>query len=301
MSNSIKEKISHVKSPLNYIGGKYKLLNQITPKFPEDIEVFFDVFAGGCNVGVNVNCRKLILNDNIPYLIDMFKMFYKMKCESIIDHIESRISEYKLSKINEDGYKMFRSNYNENKNPLDLFVLIAYSFNHQIRYNKNHDFNNPFGRNRSSFNPNMKYNLEKFIHKLQSRETLFTTKNFDEIDYSFLTKHDFVYCDPPYLITTGTYNDGKRGFTGWGSEQEIILYKILESLDQRGIRFALSNVIKHKGFENSILLNWLNKNSFNVSYLDIDYSNSNYQLKDKMNSKSVEVLITNYNPLHPKQ
>ena len=133
MSNSIKEKISHVKSPLNYIGGKYKLLSQITPKFPDDIEVFFDVFAGGCNVGVNVSCRKLILNDNIPYLIDMFKMFHKMNCESIIGHIESRISEYKLSKINEDGYKMFRSYYNENKNPLDLFVLIAYSFNHQIR------------------------------------------------------------------------------------------------------------------------------------------------------------------------
>ena len=40
----------------------------------------------------------------------------------------------------------------------------------------------------SVMHPNMKINLEKFIHKLQSRETLFTTKNFDEIDYSFLTK-----------------------------------------------------------------------------------------------------------------
>jgi site-specific DNA-adenine methylase len=43
MSNSIKEKISHVKSPLNYIGGKYKLLSQITPKFPEDIEVMLEL------------------------------------------------------------------------------------------------------------------------------------------------------------------------------------------------------------------------------------------------------------------
>lgn len=288
------KKTTYVKSPLNYIGGKHKLLNQILPKFPTDINTFFDLFAGGCNVGVNVSSQKLILNDNITYLIDMFRAFYNMEYESIIAHIESRISEFELSKSNDEGYKLFRTFYNENKKPLDLFVLTAYSFNHQIRYNKNHEFNNPFGRNRSSFNPRMKINLDSFITKLQSRDTLFSTQNFDEIDYSFLGQNDFVYCDPPYLITTGTYNDGKRGFTGWGTEQEISLCNILTNLDERGIRFALSNVVEHNGAVNSILANWLNHNNYNIHYLNKNYSNSNYQLKDKTNSKSVEVLITNY-------
>lgn len=294
MSTLSIKKNTYVKSPLNYIGGKYKLLNQILPKFPTDINILFDLFAGGCNVGVNVISQKLILNDNITYLIDMFRAFYDMEYESIIAHIESRISEFELSKTNDVGYKLFRTFYNENKNPLDLFVLIAYSFNHQIRYNKNHEFNNPFGRNRSSFNPRMKINLESFISRLKSRDTLFSMKNFDEIDYSFLEKNDFVYCDPPYLITTGTYNDGKRGFTGWGKEQEISLCNILTNLDERGVRFALSNVVEHNGAVNLILANWLNDNNYKVHYLNKDYSNSNYQLKDKTNSKSVEVLITNY-------
>jgi site-specific DNA-adenine methylase len=36
-----------IKSPLNYIGGKYKILSQIISFFPEDINCFVDLFTGG--------------------------------------------------------------------------------------------------------------------------------------------------------------------------------------------------------------------------------------------------------------
>ena len=42
-----------IQSPLNYTGGKYRLLSQILPLFPDDIETFVDLFCGGCNVGIN--------------------------------------------------------------------------------------------------------------------------------------------------------------------------------------------------------------------------------------------------------
>ena len=45
---------TYVKSPLNYIGGKYKLLPEILPLFPENIGNFVDLFGGGFNVGANV-------------------------------------------------------------------------------------------------------------------------------------------------------------------------------------------------------------------------------------------------------
>ena len=38
---------NYIKSPLNYVGGKYKLLNDIIPLFPKGINTFVDVFAGG--------------------------------------------------------------------------------------------------------------------------------------------------------------------------------------------------------------------------------------------------------------
>ena len=38
---------NYIKSPLNYVGGKYKLLNEIIPLFPENINTFVDLFGGG--------------------------------------------------------------------------------------------------------------------------------------------------------------------------------------------------------------------------------------------------------------
>jgi len=282
-----------LKSPLNYIGGKYKLLPQILPLFPAKIDSFVDLFAGGCNVIINTNANKYFANDNLSHLIDMYKLFANLGKTNILSHIRSRIKEFDLSKINESGYKSIRDLYNKDKNPLDLFVLIAYSFNHQIRFNNSHGFNNPFGRNRSSFNANMERNLITFIDRIVSNNISFSSKNFDDFDISHLSSNDFVYCDPPYLITTGTYNDGKRGFTGWDSNCEKNLLSLLLLLDSKGVKFALSNVTHHKGSTNNLLLDWVNLNAFNTHYLNMDYSNSNYQ-SNSTPSKSIEVLITNY-------
>lgn len=105
-----------------------------------------------------------------------------------------------------------------------------------------------------------------------------------------LTTQDFVYCDPPYLITTGSYNDGKRGFKGWSEKEELELYSFLDSLDSKNIRFALSNVIESNNKENHLLKNWVKK--YNLHKLDYNYNNSNFQRKNS--NDSIEVLITNY-------
>lgn len=49
-----------IKSPLNYVGGKFKLLSQILPLFPDNINRFVDLFCGGGNIGVNVKANKII-------------------------------------------------------------------------------------------------------------------------------------------------------------------------------------------------------------------------------------------------
>jgi DNA adenine methylase len=290
----------HIKSPLNYIGGKYKLLNQILPLFPKDMNKFIDLFVGGCNVAININAKETLCNDNLTYLIQMFEVFKKNTIEKILEHIENRIKEFDLSQTNEEGYKKFREFYNESKIELDLFVLIAYSFNHQIRFNNSHKFNNPFGKNRSSFNTNMKNNLIHFINKLHKQNITFTNKSFEKFDFNTLSKNDFVYCDPPYLISTASYNDGKRGFKGWSEKEELELLNILDTLNKKDIKFALSNVIEHKGKENILLKEWINQNNYHVNYLDKNYANSNYQTKIRDKNASIEVLITNYTPMKQK-
>lgn len=269
---------------------------QLLPLFPHKINTFVDLFCGGCNVGINASTKNVIFNDNLLYLIDLYNIFNKKTTEEILKHIENRICEYQLSLTNEQGYKEIRQLYNEQRNPLDLFVLTAYSFNHQIRFNNSHEFNNPFGKERSCYNLRMKNNLISFLNRLRTKNASFYCNNFDNFDYSILSKDDFVYCDPPYLISTGTYNDGKRGFTGWGEIEENKLLDVLTNLNKRGVKFALSNVLMHKGKNNPILHKWLMTNNFFVSHLNINYSNSNYHTIDRNRDATDEVLITNYQP-----
>jgi hypothetical protein len=54
----IRQTSQFIKSPLNYIGGKYKILNQILPLLPVQVDNFVDLFAGSCNVAVNVDANR---------------------------------------------------------------------------------------------------------------------------------------------------------------------------------------------------------------------------------------------------
>ena len=121
----------------------------------------------------------------------------------------------------------------------------------------------------------------------------FSGQQFQNFDYNILREGDFLYADPPYLITTGSYNDGKRGFTGWGEKEERDLYDILDMLDGRGVRFALSNVSEHKGQKNDILTAWQEARGYNLHNIDFNYNNSNYHGKNT-NKPTNEILVTNY-------
>ncbi len=281
----------YIKSPLNYIGGKYKLLKQILPLFPSDIGTFVDIFSGGANVGINVSANKHIFNDMNNRINEMFRYFQEQDPVELVHKIEQRIGDWDLSKTNEEAFLAFRKQYNVNPNPLDLYILSSFSYNYQFRFNNSMEYNNPFGRNRSHFSENMKNNLLNFVTKLQTLDATFTDFFFSEFDFSQLTSKDFVYLDPPYLITTGSYNDGKRGFSDWGEKQEKEMYKLMKNLSSRNIKFALSNVIIHKGKHNKSLEDFIEEENLFVKHLNFNYKNSSYNTSKK---ESLEVLITNY-------
>ena len=189
-----------------------------------------------------------------------------------------------------DGYNALRSHYNQFRDPIELFTLSCFSFNYQLRFNNRHEYNNPFGKNRSHYSESTKKNLIRFVDRLKAIDSEFTNYDFVNFPVETLRKEDFIYCDPPYSITTGTYNDGKRGFKGWTEQSDMELCEFLDTLDASGIRFAMSNVFYHKGKTNAFLKHWSEK--YNVIHLDKDYSNSSYNTK---RMESDEVLIFNYN------
>ena len=92
------------------------------------------------------------------------------------------------------------------------------------------------------------------------------------------------------MITVGAYE--RDYFCKWSEEYEKKLLEFLDELNDKGYKFALSNVLVHKGKVNTLLDDWSNK--YNVHHLRMDYKNCNYQTKDKTANSSDEVLITNY-------
>lgn len=301
-----------IRSPLNYTGGKFKLLPQILPLFPSQIDCFVDLFCGGCNVGVNVSANRYVYNDSCEPLINLYSVMQTMESEVFLSKVEKLIQKYDLSNVKLNGYEFYNcssadglGSYNKEKylmlrsdfNSLPkkdsdyyvmLYVLIVFAFNNQIRFNSSGKFNLPIGKR--DFNQNMYKKLSNFLSLLHSQNAIFTHKDFRNFDISKLTPNDFVYVDPPYLITCAAYNE--QG--GWTENDEKDLLCFLDSLSKKKVRFALSNVLEAKGNVNQILKHWIeNRIDYTMIDLNHSYNNSNYH-KKKKNYTTKEILVVNY-------
>lgn len=279
-----------VKSPLNYTGGKFKLLPQILPLFPKDIDTFVDLFGGGFNVGANVDATHIIYNEFDSRVFELIKSICSENHIESFDKVINIVNKYELSKVNEDGFYKLREYYNNSsdRNWFELYAIITHAFNYQIRFNKSGGFNMPFGKNRSSFSVALQKKFKIFAESMNKKDIQFHNNSYDYINSLPLNSEDLVYCDPPYLITLASYNEQD----GWNQDKEYDLLEKLDGLNKNGINFALSNVLEHKGKSNDILKKWSEK--YNVHYLNHSYGNCSYHGKDKSRNSSLEVLITNY-------
>ena len=278
-----------IKSPLNYVGGKFKLLPQILPLFPDNINTFYDMFCGGCNVGVNIKANKIVCNDKEQVVINLMNDWKQINSNQALRLLKETIDKYKLSKTNEEGFKNIRNDYNRGEKSWHMFyAMLTNAFNYQIRFNKNGEYNMPFGRNRSYFNPTLKSRFVKFINRLNNINIEFLNKDFRYLEPKELNDKDFVYFDPPYLVTCATYNEKD----GWNQQNDIDLMNLCDRLNDNNVKFAISNVFENKGKSNDMLKEWSNK--YNVYHLNNTYANCNYHTKDKSKNNTDEVLITNY-------
>lgn len=307
---SKEKKKMNISCPFNYIGGKFKLLEQLQPLFNEK-EVFLDLFAGGGNVGINSSSSKVIFNDSNEKLIDLIKFIKDTDTDVLLKQIDNIIDEYRLSNTALYGYSYYDCNsskglagYNRQRflklrddfnakviaGETDysmLYVLMVFSFNNQLRFNRKGLFNLPVGKR--DFNSKMRSKLVLFSEELKSKDVQFIKKDFREISLDDFSQDTFIYCDPPYLITNATYNENGM----WTEIEEKALLEFLDEANEKGFSFALSNVLESKNKRNDILCNWIESRGYYCNRLNKSYSNSNYHRKNK-NSISEEVLITNY-------
>ena len=271
-------------SPLNYMGGKAEMIDFIREHVPEKIQCMVDAFAGGFNVGINIEAPRVIYNDYNYKVKELIEMFQQEDTLELYKYITSNIKKYHLEKGQKDPYINLRKIYNHpeppRRNPKLLYLLVLYGFQQQIRFNKLLEYNNPIGQ--SGFNDKILEKLISFSRKIKEKNIIFHSEDFEELE-RYVDEDTFFYCDPPYLITLGSYNDGKRGFNGWNQEEERRLLNFLNRIHEKGGKFMLSNVLEHNGKENVILKEWIEENYFNK----IEYHGS-------IKSHRKEIIIINY-------
>ncbi|AFI05410.1 DNA adenine methylase [Helicobacter cetorum] len=298
-----------IPSCFNYIGGKTQLLPQILKHFPKNLEVFVDLFCGGCSVGLNAKAKQITFNDSNTKLIKLLESIKNIPYELFMQEVKQLIATYNFSKSDMYGYEFYQSNSskglaninkmaflklredyntllkNKQDNVFMFYTLIVFAFNNQIRFNQQGLFNLPVGKR--DFNANLQNKFIAFSKSLAQKNSIFSDKDFREFETSSLPKNTLIYCDPPYLITNAPYNESNA----WTIQEERDLLNFLDNIDKKGLKFALSNVLASKNQENFLLKEWAKK--YHCHYLKKSYANSNYQRKNKQ-APSIEVLITNY-------
>ena len=189
--------------------------------------VWIEPFMGSGVVGFNVEPHKAVFADTNPHIINFYN---QIKNGIITPHIVRSFLEQEgklLEKGDDEYYYTVRARFNEEHNPLDFLFLNRACFNGMIRFNKNYDFNVPYGHKPNRF---AKAYVTKIVNQVAHVSNLLQSHSWDFICQSFedtilmAEVNDFIYCDPPYIGRHVDYYDS------WDEESEIALHrKLIES------------------------------------------------------------------------
>lgn len=297
-----------IRSPLFYVGDKYKLVPQLKSLFPNNIDKYVEPFYGGGSSQLQIDAKKYYLNDIDENIISLHKLLlsYCKEENVFFDIIFKLIDEYDFScsfkedviplelkkefpktyysKYNKGSYLKLRDDYNnsEQKDIFKLYLLLIYGFNHMIRFNATGDFNLPVGN--VDFNKNVHEALSNYFFLQKDRNIELYCMDFEKfVSQLQLDDNSFVYFDPPYLISMSEYNKL------WTEESEMRLYKLLDSLHANGVKFGITNLVYHKEKTNDIFLQWSKK--YIAMTIDSNYISFN---DNTIKENSVELYVCNY-------
>ena len=295
------------RSPLFYVGDKYKLIGEIRTHFPAHIDRLIEPFVGGGSVMMNVDADAFLLNDIDRYVIGLHRLLclYIGREQEFYTELYRVIDLYGLSlsyhenpvpqelrkahpktyfaQYNKEAYQRLKHDFIEGgqQDWFQLYVLLIYGFNRMLRFNGKGVFNLPVGN--VDYNQNTHDALEDYFRLLAAKRVHWYNEDFrtflNGIEYQ---EGDLVYLDPPYLITFSEYNKL------WNDETERDLLALLDDLNAQGIHFAISNVTHYRGRTNTLFLEW------SEQYQNHSIKSNYISFNDNSIKQFSEVLVTNY-------
>ena len=228
-----------VASPvIKWVGGKTKLLPELTARMPERYGRYYEPFAGGAALCFRVAPPRAVLADSNADLIGLYSMI-----AGDVGAVIRRL-EYHRDHHDEAHYYDVRARWNDREvawNTADRAATFIYlnktCFNGLWRVNRAGAFNVPIGRYTDP--PICVPDALRAAHVLLARATLRCCDYRAAV--ADAVRGDFIYFDPPYDPVTTTANFTSYTANAFGPEHQRELADTARTLVARGCRVMLSN------------------------------------------------------------
>jgi DNA adenine methylase len=221
------------------VGGKSKVLSQLSPLLPEGVTLMRHVepFVGGGALFFAQRPERALLADVNAQLIATY--------QAVRDQVEEVIERLlPLSAAHDpERYYHVRHRYNHAKRlsaaeRAAMFIYLNKTcFNGLHRVNRRGEFNVPAGRYE---NPRI---LDAELLRSVSRELARAELRCDGFEalLAYAKPGDFIYFDPPYEPASRTANFTAYASNGFGREDQERLRDVFSALDRRRCKLMLSN------------------------------------------------------------
>ena len=273
---------------VKWVGGKRQVLKELEKHLPKKYNTYYEPFVGGGALLFHIQPKSFVINDLNSELINCFRMIktrYKRVREYLLlmeyGHSEALFKAIRNIDRNEQDDRKLNMFDSKELRAARFIYLNKAGFNGIYRVNSQGYFNVPSGKKekvKTHEYPNI-VNVSKFLKESDSK---ILNKTFDKAVAS-AKKDDFVYFDPPY-----DYDKGVNGFDayqkeGFGTSGQIKLASVCKKLNEKGVKFMVSN-------HNTELIKELYA-EFNINVIKV-----NRLVGGKGSSRKPveEVIITNY-------
>lgn len=224
-------KIDKTKPFLRWAGSKRKLISKLSPFWDPKFKRYIEPFMGSACLFFSIRPSSAILNDINSELVETY-IAVRDEHKEVFKYLKKMTPEkeyyYKIRSIDP-------SLISRNKRAARFIYLNRFCFNGLYRTNLKGQFNVPYAPMKTGKLPTLT-ELENVSQSLSNAEI----KNNDfETVINGATKGDFVYMDPPFVVST------RRIFRQYyPSSFNIIDLERLSSklidLDRRGVKFLVS-------------------------------------------------------------
>lgn len=217
---------------LRWAGSKRSVVAKLAENSPPRFKRYIEPFVGSGALFFHLDPEEAILSDLNPEVVNLF--------------IQIRSSPAPLHDLlcalprDKETYLEVREKFGTESDPLERAASMLYlnrnCFNGLYRTNKLGKFNVPYAATGRGAYPTLK-NFEACAQRLQNA-SIRHGDFFDVVDQA-VQEGDFVYLDPPYLLSEGRiFSEYVKGH--FSHKDTNRLAQLLDVIDQRGAQFLLS-------------------------------------------------------------